>query len=315
MICPLAQPWFTGHYILNALKEMGTITVQGFDYRFVASKSGVERMNQFLYLFIEKFNPDLILSLKAELVDPKVIRGQKATTALWFLDYAYPVPTWLLELAKAHDFFFSVCKGYLKEFPKEVKAHFLPEAYDDTIFKPVDVSEEDRMKYGSDVAFVGTDKPRPCEVLKKIVENGFNLKIWGNQVNDGWKRAGVEKHWMGYRSTDPEYNKTCASSKIILGVSDRQKRESTLCFSARVYQVLGARGFLLEERSKGIEEVFEDGGDLVLWDGEDDLLSKIGQFLKNARKRTRISEGGHGKVKKYHTFKVRVRQLLQMVMG
>lgn len=312
LVCPLGRPWFTGYYLLNALRRM-EIPAVAFDYRLYASKLGVEGMNKLLSQVVVDVNPDLILSLKAELVSPRLMSRQKATTALWFFDYVTPVPTWLLELAKAHDFFFSVCKGYLELFPKEVNGFFLPEAYDDTIIKPVEVSEEDRSKYGAEVAFIGTDKPRPCEILKKIAENGFDLKIWGREVSGGWKKAGLEEYWMGYRSTDLEFNKTCVSSKIVLGVSDRQKRDCNLCFSARVYQVLGARGFLLEERGKGIEGMFRDGVDLALWNDEDDLIGKIRYYLNHDDERARISRRGHKKVKKHHTFKVRMRQLLRKV--
>lgn len=308
---------------------MAQAQVESFDYRQRASEVGVQQMNILLTDFIDWFKPDLILSMKAELVHPELIKQQTAITVLWHPDYENPLPEWLVKLADVYDYFFTVCKGMTEEIhvgDRSIKPLWLPEAYCDFRIKPVNVSEAEKEKYGSDVAFIGTDKPRPIEVLKRVVAEGFNLKIWGAQVNGGWTNAGLEKYWMGYRTTDGELSKICASSKIILGVSEEKKKTCDACFSARVYQTLGAKGFLLEERSKGIESMLTDYQDFVLWDNEDNLIERMAHFLGiellysmgesvlgSDRERHFIAEEGYKTVKQFHTFKHRMETLLKTV--
>ena len=327
LAAPFDRPWYTGYYLMDAMHSL-MIGYSCFDYREKAAEVGVVNMNASFIKIIEDYSPDLVLVLKGELIQADLIRSLSIPTALWYLDYESPIPPQLLQQAAAYKFFFTVCKGQVEEF-KGANSHWLPEAYCDVRFKPVDVEPLPKpvadltafRHYGSDVAFIGTDKDRPVEVLQRIAEEGYDrklpincsMKIWGAQVSDGWKKGHLERYWMGYRTTDEEFNKICASSKILLGVSTRQKKNCSLCFSARVYQTLGARGFLLEESSRDLEEIFTDQKDLALWDSEDDLISKIKHYLEKDEKRRSIAEQGYQNVRKNHTFKQRMETLLTMV--
>lgn len=80
----------------------------------------------------------------------------------------------------------------------------------------------------------------------------------------------------------------------------------------RVWDVLGARGFLMTNHQRELDSFFEDGEDLVWFGSEDELLDKADFYLdeKNASLREKISQRGYEKVSSMHTFDQRISQLL-----
>ncbi|MGN0241631.1 MAG: DUF3880 domain-containing protein [Candidatus Weimeria sp.] len=80
----------------------------------------------------------------------------------------------------------------------------------------------------------------------------------------------------------------------------------------RVWDVLGAGGFLFTNHQKELDSYFRDGEDLVWFESEDELLDKADFYMdeKNAPLREKISRRGHEKVAACHTFDQRISQLL-----
>ena len=69
--------------------------------------------------------------------------------------------------------------------------------------------------------------------------------------------------------------------------------------SDRVYKVLGAGGFLLTEDWYGRESYFKNDEHLVVFDGIEDLRTKINYYLKNDTVRNAIALSGYKEVQKY----------------
>lgn len=81
----------------------------------------------------------------------------------------------------------------------------------------------------------------------------------------------------------------------------------------RVWDVLGSGGFLLTNYQAEIPCYFEEGSDLVCFDGIDDLREKTGYYLAHEEERRRIAENGYEKVKRYHGYVERICQILRVV--
>lgn len=77
----------------------------------------------------------------------------------------------------------------------------------------------------------------------------------------------------------------------------------------RVFDILGCRGFCLTTYRKDLLRHFENGKDLVIFEGKEDLLQKVQYFLEHEEERKRIAEHGYQKVKKHHTYFVRLQQM------
>ena len=81
----------------------------------------------------------------------------------------------------------------------------------------------------------------------------------------------------------------------------------------RVWDVLGAGGFLLTNYQAEIPYYFKEGEDLVCFDGVEDLVEKISYYLNHEEERARIARNGRKKVEQYHRYYNRIEQILQIL--
>lgn len=81
----------------------------------------------------------------------------------------------------------------------------------------------------------------------------------------------------------------------------------------RIWDVLGAGGFLLTNYQAEIPYFFEEGKDLVCFDGVDDLREKVGYYLTHEEERRAIAEHGYDKVKATHNYIERIRAMLAQI--
>ena len=104
-------------------------------------------------------------------------------------------------------------------------------------------------------------------------------------------------------------NELYANTKIVVGDS----QPSDYYWSNRLYETLGRGGFLLHPYTKGIEEEFEDGKHLVLYERDNmkDLFEKIDYYLAHDDEREKIRKAGHEHVKKHFTYKQRCIELMK----
>ncbi len=84
----------------------------------------------------------------------------------------------------------------------------------------------------------------------------------------------------------------------------------------RVFEILGAGGLLLTDRispDSGLEQLFKDGQDLVLYDGCEDLQSKVQKYLENEDEALRIRRSGQERLLKEHSPDLKRNQFLDLV--
>lgn len=83
----------------------------------------------------------------------------------------------------------------------------------------------------------------------------------------------------------------------------------------RVWDVLGSGGFLLTNYQAELPYYFEEGKDLVCFDGIDDLREKVGYYLSHEEERQEIAWNGYEKVKEKHSYIERIQTLLALMDG
>ncbi|MGN0350683.1 MAG: DUF3880 domain-containing protein [Roseburia sp.] len=81
----------------------------------------------------------------------------------------------------------------------------------------------------------------------------------------------------------------------------------------RAWDILGSGGFLMTNYQAEIPLYFEEGKDLVCFDGPEDLKEKAGYYLEHEEERKKIARNGYEKVKANHTYWNRLQQILDIV--
>ncbi|SFA94069.1 spore maturation protein CgeB [Acetitomaculum ruminis DSM 5522] len=102
------------------------------------------------------------------------------------------------------------------------------------------------------------------------------------------------------------------SSKINLNITLRSIRTG---IPLRALDIMGCGGFLLTNFQTDFQEHFVQGIDYVHYDSNYDMEEKLNYFLVHDDERETIAKRGYEKVKKLHTFEVRLAEILKIVYG
>lgn len=257
-----------------------------------------------------KTKPDFILIIKADLITKDALRemAKSSRLALWMMDSFKRYPE-ILDLIECFEHVY-VFEGSDLELlkDKKVKSSFLPLGYDDKIYYPY--KEEKTV----DISFVGGLGPHREEILQRLIEDFPVLKfeIYGGYVSKFRPFKYIkylisdEKKAFTNKIIDPvEVNKLYNRSKICLNIHHHQSKEG---WNPRTCEILGSGGFQLVDNNEVLEKEFSEG--LVSYKGYDSLKEKVDYYLNNAKEREMISQVGLKLVTDKHTFKNRVRIIL-----
>lgn len=102
------------------------------------------------------------------------------------------------------------------------------------------------------------------------------------------------------------------NSKINLNITLRSIRSG---MPLRVWDIMGAGGFLLTNFQEDFLDYFTPGEDFDYFDGTEDLLSKIEYYLSHDKERTEIAQNAFLKVSQEHTYEKRVETMLHIING
>lgn len=81
----------------------------------------------------------------------------------------------------------------------------------------------------------------------------------------------------------------------------------------RVWDVLGAGGFLMTNYQAEIPLYFEEGKEIICFDGSEDLKEKVQYYLEHEEERKEIAKNGYEKVKRWHDYRTRLQKILEIV--
>lgn len=154
----------------------------------------------------------------------------------------------------------------------------------------VKVAEQERLRY-----------------LKALSEH-FNVDLYTG--SDTYSMPLI--HNRGFAKTNTEMPIIFHQSKINLNLTAKSIRSG---LSLRIFDVLGCEGFLITNYQAELPKHFNIGEDLEAYTSLDDLMGKCEYYLSHDKERREIAHNGFEKVKKYHTYDIRLTQMLEIAFG
>lgn len=154
----------------------------------------------------------------------------------------------------------------------------------------VKVAEQERLRY-----------------LKALSER-FNVDLYTGSDTSSMPLI----HNRGFAKTNTEMPIIFNQSKINLNLTAKSIRSG---LSLRIFDVLGCEGFLITNYQAELPEHFNIGEDLEAYTSLDDLIGKCEYYLSHDKERSEIAHNGFEKVKKYHTYDIRLTQMLEIAFG
>ncbi len=315
LITSFSRPWNDGWLYKAGFEHNG--------HHVVPMDSSSTLTRDHVFRVVKDVKPDFILHTKDEL-SPDIYQELKLHTKViqWYPDPI--IPDWLPSYVKSADIFFTMSEGLvapLKEINQNV--FWLTQAFEPSFFKINEITEKDKEAYSSDIVFVGNLGSKPQylprrKYLQSILEEGLHLKWWGDKIPRKFMTiplliGKIGRAYGGKFIYGEEFAKVARLAKIFLGFdSQPQVRKS---MSERIYFALGCGSFYMCQHVDGIEDVFEPEREIVTFSSERDMIDKIKYYLEKDNLRMKIAQAGQRRVLKEHTYKIRIRQMIEIIEG
>lgn len=320
-------------YIEKALKESDCTTLFFENRDFILpgrirervkylQKFDLKRLNKRLLGIAKHFRPDLFLeqggwNVLPDTVDAMKTRGIK--TVLWVND----VP-WRFEpikiVAPHYDFVFAAGTETIEilETYNIENLNWLPFACDPDFHKPIALTLAEKKRYGSDICFVGSGSPLLYSGRRNILENlaDFDLGIWGPGWDTVPPESPLKRAIKGGHTRPAEWIKIYSASKISICIHYHDPEGNIPCHQAapRVYEALACGAFLLVDRQRDVLSLFKPGEDLAVFDDVRELRELVTYYLRNPKEAEKIGRRGKKKVLAHHTYRHRIKEMLDIVM-
>lgn len=101
-------------------------------------------------------------------------------------------------------------------------------------------------------------------------------------------------------------------SKVNLNMTLRNIRTG---IPLRIFDIMGAGGFVLTNYQEELQDYFIDGKDLVIYENIDDLQYKVRYYLEHEDERRQIAYNGCKKVKEFHDYPKRLDKIIETVFS
>jgi len=180
--------------------------------------------------------------------------------------------------------------------PKELpalgakKVIFIDKAFDKHTHRPLSLNDDEKVKFGADVGFVGTFEQDRAEKMLFLAEQGVSVRIWGN----GWAKW-IDKHAKLRVENQPiygdEYVKAICATKINLCFLRKVNRDLQ---TDRTMEIPACGAFMLAERTEEHRRLFEEDKEAVCFEATEpqELLEKTLYYLEHENEREAVARAG-----------------------
>ncbi len=323
LVSPMADQQ-SGKYLHDSLLEHGN-RIAWFDWREVIKVKGVDGMNKELIKVVDHLKPHFTFIIKGGGITADTIKKIREVhdhvIEGWIFDvtlggqYVKNVPEYT-DMLKELDLFYTMDEDAVPELTElGINCKWLPQACYPKMHGEEVLNSVQKRKYGADIVFmgsVGSIHPNREKLLKRIADEGFDFKIYGEVLYPkGQDPDWVKDHHTGFSVINDMHSVVCNSSKIVIGLDGWPHREKS--YSMRLYKVLCSGSFYLTTATKGMEKVFVPGKHLDVYKDGDELVSKIIEYLSDEEKREKVSKSGQKLVLDEHTYLLRMATVLEDV--
>jgi len=268
------------------------------------------------------FNPHLVLVFKG----PFVIRE----TVLRWKKLGIPVVNYFPDVSMtAHgkhipeciphfDFIFTTKSFGVDDLKNKFhyptdRIHFIPHGFDPMIHRKIDELEK---SFKCDASFIGTFSPhkdRYLAALQSAMPN-LDLRIWGGNWYQS-KNEVLKSSIQGIGVHGDLFAMAINQSDINIALLSEQVKGASKGdqITSRTFQIPGAGGFMLHQRTKELLQYFIEGEEIACFGSEQELIEKVKYYKENEQERLRIRDNGYKRAQQDHSQDARVKQIISIL--
>ncbi|MFO7446248.1 MAG: glycosyltransferase [Ignavibacteriaceae bacterium] len=283
---------------------------QGWDfahYDFIdrGSTIGLDLMTEELYEFAKKEQPSHIFAVLFDFhKDPKHevfkrLSELGITTIHWFCDDHWRYEKYSSKVAPNFDFICTTANSALQKykqqniFDKVIKTQW---ACNHELYIPYNVKKD------IDVSFIGQPHGNRREVISSLLNKNINVEYFGFNWQN---RPRLPFHQMV---------RMFSRSKINLNLSNSNDNLSQQ-IKGRNFEIPGTKSLLLTDKAENLEEYYENGKEIVIFNSTDELAEKIGYYLNHPGEGQKIAQNAYQRTIKEHTWFHRYDDIFNHIKG
>jgi spore maturation protein CgeB len=281
--------------------------------------SYVEMLSMLIGESLAEKPADILICMAQAPVTPRLLtelRRKGVITVLWFVE-DYLRFTYWREMAQYFDFVFTIQKGECIEEIKKAGArevHYLPTACDPHFHTPLDLSEEEKSRWGSPISFVGAGYHNRQQMFASLAEYPF--KIWGSE----WPTCRPFDRMVqeeSRRIAPEEYVKIFNSTDINLNLHSSMERDGVDPYgdflNPRTFELASCAAFQLVDERSLLSECFDVGTEVITFKDTVDLKEKIAYYADRPEERRAIAARARTRVLRDHTYEKRLEEMLSVI--
>jgi spore maturation protein CgeB len=262
---------------------------------------------------------DILICMAQAPMTPRVLtelRKRGVITVLWFVE-DYLRFTYWQQMAQYYDFIFTIQKDECLDKLKAAGAgevHYLPTACDPHFHVPMNLSAEDKGRWGSPISFVGAGYHNRQQMFAGLAYEPF--KIWGSEW-PGCKPFDRMVQEQSRRIAPEEYIKIFNATDVNLNLHSSTERDGVDPFgdflNPRTFELASCGAFQLVDERSLLGECFEIGKEMITFRNGADLKEKIHHYLKRPEERAEIAQRSRARVLRDHTYDQRIEEMLSVI--
>lgn len=259
------------------------------------------------------WQPDFLLTTGIAPLDHEAL-GAIGSIGVFRINYLTDDPwnshhfaPWFLKALPCYDRVFTTRRSNLAELNKAGcrGVSFLPFGYDPSIHYPEVWNNGEKIRYQSDIAFVGCADADRVPYIHALIKQGFNVGLYG----DYWDRFQETKNRV-LNYADPEMmRKAISGARAALCLVRRANRDGN---SMRSFEIPAVGTCMLTEETEEHKEIFgQEGESVVYFRTISEMLAKLKWLLKHEKERKELALKAHKKITQGgHTYQDRLITML-----
>lgn len=217
-----------------------------------------------------------------------------------------------LECIPLYDIHFTT-KSYILDDMKRLgakKVVFTNQLYESTYHHPINLTNDELIRLGGDVGFIGMWEKERCESILYLAKNGIKVKVFGDGKWNVYKKFPNLTICPSVYSAD--YSKALQAFKISLCFLRKMNFDQQ---TSRTMEIPACGGFMLAERTDEHKALFEENKEAVFFSSNEELLEKCRYYLSHDEERIAIAKAGHERAKNScYSNEKGIKQMLLLVM-
>jgi spore maturation protein CgeB len=171
-------------------------------------------------------------------------------------------------------------------------------SYDPVAHAPRNLTEEDQRTWTSEVAFIGTWMPERGPFMRRLIELGVPLTIWGDRWHKAPEWEALKTCWRGPAIYGDDYVKAVQCAKVMIGMLSKGNRDLSTTRTMEVPFIGGAA--FCAERTSEHERLFDEGREAFFWKSPEECARKAKSLLATRSLRERMVVAAQSRIRRHN---------------